>query len=125
MAGITDRRQPEDTDAARGFGERQHHGDRFVSGRWALGPEVKRAAVAGGAMLYDTSRAGNFAPAWVDPAHWRARGELDGGAQGRATAHFINSADKRYVLRHYHRGGLMAHISRDRYSWRSEESTRP
>jgi 3-deoxy-D-manno-octulosonic acid kinase len=96
-----------------------------LSGRWALGPEVKRAAVAGGAMLYDRSRAGNLAPAWFDPAHWRARGELDGGAQGRATAHFINSADRRYVLRHYHRGGLMAHISRDRYSWRSEESSRP
>ena len=76
-------------------------------------------------MLYDTSRAGNLAPEWFDPAHWRARRELDGGAQGRATAHFINSADKRYVLRHYHRGGLMAHISPDRYSWRSEETTRP
>src|SRR5450432_209973 len=59
MAGIPDRRQPEDADAARRFGERQHYGVRIVSGRFALGPEVKRGAAAGGAMLYDASRAGN------------------------------------------------------------------
>ena len=96
-----------------------------MSGRWALGPEVKRGALAAGAMLYDSSRAGNFAAQWFEPAYWRARGELDGVAQGRAAAHFINSLGKRYVLRHYHRGGLMAHISRDRYGWHNEESTRP
>jgi 3-deoxy-D-manno-octulosonic acid kinase len=96
-----------------------------LSGRWALGPEVKRGALAAGAMLYDASRAGNLSAEWFDPAYWRKRGELDGGAQGRATAYFINSAGKRYALRHYHRGGLMARIRGDRYGWRSEESTRP
>lgn len=96
-----------------------------MSGRWALGPEVKRGALAAGAMLYDASRAGNLSAEWFDPAYWRARGELDGGAQGRATAHFIKSGSNRYVLRHYHRGGLMARLRADRYGWRSEESTRP
>lgn len=96
-----------------------------MSGRWALGPEVKRGALAAGAMLYDASRAGNLSAEWFDPAYWRARGELDGSAQGRATAHFIKSAGNRYLLRHYHRGGLMARLRGDRYGWRSEESTRP
>jgi 3-deoxy-D-manno-octulosonic acid kinase len=96
-----------------------------LSGRWALGPEVKRGALAAGAMLYDASRAGNLSAEWFDPAYWRARGELDGSAQGRATAHFIKSAGNRYLLRHYHRGGLMARLRGDRYGWRSEESTRP
>ena len=96
-----------------------------MSGRWALGPEVKRGALAAGAMLYDSSRAGNLAAQWFDPEYWRTRGELDGAAQGRAPAHFINSLGKRYVLRHYHRGGLMARISGDRYGWHNEESTRP
>ena len=76
-------------------------------------------------MLYDASRAGNLSAQWFDPAYWRARGELDGSAQGRATAHFIKSAGNRYLLRHYHRGGLMARLRGDRYGWRSEESTRP
>lgn len=96
-----------------------------MSGRWALGPEVKRGALAAGAMLYDASRAGNLSAEWFDPAYWRARGELDGSAQGRATAHFIKSAGNRYLLRHYHRGGLMARLRGDRYGWRGEESTRP
>jgi 3-deoxy-D-manno-octulosonic acid kinase len=96
-----------------------------LSGRWALGPEVKRGALAAGAMLYDASRAGNLSAEWFDPAYWRARGELDGSAQGRATAHFIKSAGNRYLLRHYHRGGLMARLRGDRYGWRGEESTRP
>jgi 3-deoxy-D-manno-octulosonic acid kinase len=96
-----------------------------VSGRFALGPEVKRSAAAGGAMLYDTSRAGNLSSEWFAPAYWKARGELDGGAQGRGTTHYIKTDGSRLVLRHYRRGGLMAHLSADRYRWRDEESTRP
>jgi 3-deoxy-D-manno-octulosonic acid kinase len=96
-----------------------------VSGRFALGPEVKRGAAAGGAMLYDTSRAGNLSPAWFEPSYWQARGGLDGSARGRGTTYFIKAESNRFVLRHYHRGGLMARISADRYRWRDAESTRP
>ncbi len=97
-----------------------------MSGRWALGPEVKRGALAGGAMLYDASRVGNVSADWFEPKYWAARRGLDGSAQGRGAALFIKSADgKRYVLRHYRRGGLMARLSGDRYVWRNEESTRP
>jgi 3-deoxy-D-manno-octulosonic acid kinase len=96
-----------------------------VSGRFALGPEVKRGADAGGAMLYDTSRAGNLSPEWFEPAYWQARGALDGHAQGRGTTHYIKADGNRLVLRHYRRGGLMARISQDRYRWRDAESTRP
>ena len=97
----------------------------MVSGRFALGPEVKRVAIAGGAMLYDTSRAGNLSNDWFEPRYWQARGELDGAARGRGMTLFIRSEGRNYVLRHYHRGGWMAKIAGDRYSWRGEESTRP
>jgi 3-deoxy-D-manno-octulosonic acid kinase len=97
-----------------------------VNGRWALGPEVKRGALAGGAMLYDTSRVGNLSADWFEPRYWEARGEVDGTARGRGAAHFVNSSDgKRYVLRHYQRGGLLARLSGDRFAWRGEERTRP
>ena len=97
-----------------------------MSGRWALGPEVKRSALASGAMLYDTSRASNLSAEWFDAGYWRARGELEGSARGRGAAHFVRAADgARYVLRHYRRGGLMARIWGDRYPWQGEESTRP
>ena len=98
-----------------------------MSGRWALGREVKRSALPGGAMLYDTSRAGNVSADWFEPRYWAARHELDGTAQGRrGPALLIKSADgKRYVLRHYRRGGWIAGISSDHYVWHDEESTRP
>jgi 3-deoxy-D-manno-octulosonic acid kinase len=96
-----------------------------VNGRWALGPEVKHGAVTGGAMLYDASRVGNLNPSWFDPKYWEGRSELDGSARGRGATHFVRSAGKRLVLRHYHRGGLLSPLLRDRYLWRGEQSTRP
>jgi 3-deoxy-D-manno-octulosonic acid kinase len=96
-----------------------------VSGRFALGPEVKRSAVAGGAMLYDTSRAGNLSEEWFEPRFWQARGELDGSARGRGATYFIRADQRRFVLRHYRRGGLMARLFGDHYRWRDEQSTRP
>jgi 3-deoxy-D-manno-octulosonic acid kinase len=92
---------------------------------WPLGSEVKRKPLTGGAMLYDASRVSNFAAAWFDPEYWRGRGELEGEAQGRGIAYFIRSGDRHFVLRHYHRGGLVARLSRDQYFWQSEAATRP
>lgn len=92
---------------------------------WPLGSEVKRKPQTGGAILYDASRASNLAAAWFDPQYWSARGELEGEADGRGAAHFIRCGEKRFVLRHYHRGGLAARLSRDRYFWHSEAVTRP
>jgi 3-deoxy-D-manno-octulosonic acid kinase len=97
-----------------------------VSGRWALGPEVKRGALAGGAMLYDTSRVGNLSADWFEPRYWQARGELEGAARGRGTTWFLRTASGRgYALRHYRRGGMLASVLRDRYGWSGEERTRP
>lgn len=96
-----------------------------MSGRWPLGSEVKRTAVAGGAMLYDASRAINFTPSWFEPDYWKSRGELDGSTRGRGATHYIKSNQKSFVLRHYRRGGLMAHLSADKYIWQGEGNTRP
>ena len=76
-------------------------------------------------MLYDASRARNLTAAWFDPHFWKSRGELDGTARGRGTTYFVRSRERRLVLRHYRRGGLVALLSRDRYIWRGEEQTRP
>jgi 3-deoxy-D-manno-octulosonic acid kinase len=97
-----------------------------VSGRWPLGSEVKQGVIEGGAMLYDASRARNLTAAWFDPRYWSSRGELDGAARdGRGTTHFVRSRERRLVLRHYHRGGLMSLLSPDQYIWRGEDETRP
>ena len=61
-------------------------------------------------MLYDGSRVGNVGAAWFDPQHWAARGEIEGTARGRGSAHYVK-AGRKFVLRHYHRGGLVALLS--------------
>jgi 3-deoxy-D-manno-octulosonic acid kinase len=96
-----------------------------VSERAALGPEVKRIASAGGVMLYDSSRAGNLTAEWFDARYWANRSEIEGHAQGRGAVWFIKSAEgRRYVLRHYRRGGLLGRLRGDRYGWHDEDSTR-
>ena len=96
-----------------------------MNGRWALGPEVKRGALAGGAMLYDASRVSNLSAEWFTPGYWHSLGALEGTATGRGAAHFLRHEGRRYVLRHYRRGGLMRHLSADRYLWTGEDRTRP
>lgn len=92
---------------------------------WTSGSEVKRVAVAGGAMLYDPSRAGNLRAEWFDPAYWRKQDAITGEAPGRGSTLFVASNGHEFALRHYHRGGLIARVSADRYAWRGELATRP
>jgi len=96
-----------------------------VTGKWPLGSEVRRKVVAGGAMLYDASRAGNLSTEAFDPVLLARRGQIVGEARGRGTAWFLSVQNRAWVLRHYRRGGLMRSVSRDRYWWQGEDSTRP
>lgn len=90
-----------------------------------LGPEVRRVEIAGGAMLYDASRAGNLTPDWFEPRFWREHDAIEGEARGRGTTYFVRTLERPLVLRHYRRGGLIARLSADRYVWRGEAATRP
>src|SRR5260221_524122 len=77
----------------------------------AIGPEVRLQEFAGGAMLYDSSRAGNAAPGWLEPQWWAQRGEVQAIREGRGASFLIEADERSLVLRHYRRGGLMAKIS--------------
>jgi 3-deoxy-D-manno-octulosonic acid kinase len=95
-----------------------------VIGKWPLGSEVRRKVIAGGAMLYDASRAGNLSTEVFDPVLLARRGQIVGEARGRGTAWFLSVQSRPWVLRHYRRGGLVSHVARDQYWWRGEASTR-
>jgi len=95
-----------------------------VTGKWPLGSEVRRKVVAGGAMLYDASRAGNLSTEVFDPVLLARRGQIVGEARGRGTTWFLSVQNRSWVLRHYRRGGLIRRLSRDRYVWQGEENTR-
>jgi 3-deoxy-D-manno-octulosonic acid kinase len=96
-----------------------------VTGKWPLGSEVRRKVVAGGAMLYDASRAGNLSTEAFDPVLLARRGQIVGEARGRGTAWFLSVQNRSWVLRHYRRGGLVRWLLRDQYLWQGEETTRP
>ena len=90
----------------------------------AIGPEVRLQEFAGGAMLYDSSRAGNAVPGWLDVHWWSKRGAVQAVSEGRGSTFLIEADGRSLVLRHYRRGGLMARFSADRYWWQGAEGTR-
>jgi 3-deoxy-D-manno-octulosonic acid kinase len=91
----------------------------------AAAGEEALAHIAGGAMLYDASCLGQPDPEVFDLEHWRARGALDAQPGGRGSIAFVHTLQgQRWVLRHYHRGGMVANLLGDRYFWTGASRTR-
>jgi 3-deoxy-D-manno-octulosonic acid kinase len=78
-----------------------------------------------GALLVNPDAGVEVDQAWFDPAHWATQNALVGEARGRGAAQVFEHQGRRFVLRHYRRGGLVARISADRYLWLGEDLTRP
>jgi len=90
----------------------------------ATGAEVRIVEEGDAAMLYDSSRAGNAIPSWLDAQWWAQRGTVTPAAEGRGSACLIEADGRSFVLRHYRRGGLAARVALDRYWWRGPMQTR-
>jgi len=78
-------------------------------------------------MLYDASRCGQPDPWIFDREAWRARGGLEETAGGRGSIAFlrdVRDGGRRWVLRHYRRGGLIARLLDDTYLWTGAARTR-
>ncbi|MCH8499653.1 MAG: 3-deoxy-D-manno-octulosonic acid kinase [Marinobacter sp.] len=67
--------------------------------------------------------AAHFDDRWLAPAFW-AHAAQPVSSGGRGGAWFIADGPRRWVLRHYLRGGLAARLSRDSYLFSGEERTR-
>jgi 3-deoxy-D-manno-octulosonic acid kinase len=69
-------------------------------------------------IIYDAQLAGQISIRWFDPEYWQSHAEVQALAiTSRGQTWRIQTADKTYVLRHYHRGGLVAKYAFDRYLW--------
>jgi 3-deoxy-D-manno-octulosonic acid kinase len=81
---------------------------------------------ADGAILFDAAACGAARPdaAWFDAAHWAAEGRVEARSGGRGGVAFIETPAGACVLRHYHRGGLAARVSADKYFWAGAKRTR-
>jgi 3-deoxy-D-manno-octulosonic acid kinase len=79
---------------------------------------------AGWWIIHDPALKGEIGADWFDPQHWQGRIQrLD--SAGRAPPHRIETPLGPAVWRHYHRGGLIARLSSDRYLWNGLTRSRP
>lgn len=78
-----------------------------------------------GAVLCNAAAGVEVTPAWFEPRFWFARGAVLGDMNGRGAVTLFEHDGRRYVLRHYRRGGLVARLSPDRFLWSGESRTRP
>jgi len=76
-------------------------------------------------ILYDADYIGQMDDDFFSPSWWAEQGLILSSAPGRGTTIFVRHDDQQLALRHYHRGGLPAKFSRDRYLWLGLEQTRP
>jgi len=79
---------------------------------------------AAGAILFDAAVSPQVDHDWFAPDYWRARDALRTQSGGRGGVSIITSPAGECVLRHYHRGGLVASLMGDRYLWTGADRTR-
>ena len=89
----------------------------------SAGPELE-LRIARAAMLYDASRMDQPVFDAFERDYWRGRGALEEVAGGRGTVAFVHDAGRRWVLRHYRRGGLVARFLDDTYLYTGAAGTR-
>jgi 3-deoxy-D-manno-octulosonic acid kinase len=79
---------------------------------------------ADGAMLYDALCVDEPCESLFEIDDWRQRGAVDLASGGRGTVAFLSDDRRRWVLRHYRRGGMVARFLDDSYLWTGEANTR-
>ncbi|MDH3587907.1 MAG: 3-deoxy-D-manno-octulosonic acid kinase [Gammaproteobacteria bacterium] len=77
-----------------------------------------------GRVIVDSRYASEFDEEMFTPDYWRARQSVQGPEGGRGQVLFLNRDSEQWVLRHYHRGGMMSRPLQDRYLWTGIERTR-
>ncbi len=79
-----------------------------------------------GAILYDKSIINQISEDHFTEKGWPHSEILTGklGSGGRGNTLFVGNVPRQFVLRHFHRGGLVGKFVRDQYFWSGEENTR-
>jgi 3-deoxy-D-manno-octulosonic acid kinase len=76
------------------------------------------------AVLYRADLADPADASWFDPAHWRRAGGVALETSGRGAVLIVRRGPETWVVRHYHRGGLVARFVADHYVWSGLDGTR-
>lgn len=76
-------------------------------------------------ILFDSRLDAKPEAGWFDPSWWRALDAVVAELGGRGQALAVKSPVGDAVLRIYHRGGLVRHLSKSRYVYTGADRTRP
>jgi len=85
-------------------------------------PRIKKSEDS--IILCDESLLAHVSAVWFEESYWRNADGVIGTARGRGAALFVRHGEEVWVLRHYHRGGLMTNLTDDLYIWTGLERTR-
>jgi 3-deoxy-D-manno-octulosonic acid kinase len=77
-----------------------------------------------GAVLFDAALHQHVPEDWFERQHWIDHDAVIDQALGRGTVLVVQRASETWVLRHYHRGGMIARFIDDHYLWLGLERTR-
>lgn len=95
---------------------------RFVS--QAITMQIEKQKTADGWLFYNPAVWQQVSDAYFEPRHWQQNRAVVGQAMGRGKTLFFRFEHREFVLRHYHRGGLVAKLSNDRYLYSSLQRSR-
>lgn len=73
-------------------------------------------------MIRDPELVAEADESLFDPQYWD---DCTAAAAGRGKTWLVTGGAGRFALRHYHRGGLAARVSNDRFLWRGAARSRP
>lgn len=75
-------------------------------------------------ILYDTELIAEYSDILFLPQRLREQGAIKETGLGRGGSYFVEWSGRRYVLRHYRRGGFAAKLLSDQYLWTGLKNTR-
>ena len=84
----------------------------------------RRIETPAGVILYDASSIASAGAEIFSPEHWKKSDSLSIVTGGRGMTYFVDAPFGQAVLRHYHRGGMVAKFNRDQYLWLGENRNR-
>lgn len=96
----------------------------FTSAAPAIPIDMQELALPRGGILYDASLSVKPGPEWFSSDYWARQGSAAALTGGRGQVFFIHDGDRRWVLRHYLRGGFIARFLTDAFLWRGPRRTR-
>lgn len=85
--------------------------------------ETKKIKLANDIFLVNTEYCPEFEPNMFDSYYWANKNLIFGSAKGRGVTYFVGFKRK-YVLRHYMRGGFIANFSKDSFFYKGKKSAR-